>query len=251
MKILVCIKRVPATDTRVKVGADGTSLDPSGVQYVLNPYCEFAVEEALRRVEAVGEGEVVCLTVGSQEAEKELRTCLAMGADRALRVPCDSAFALPPATVAQALAEVVRAEAPDLVLCGKQAVDRDNAQTGAYLATLLDWPCVTEAVALEIGTGTAHVEREADAGHEIFDIALPAVVTCAKGLNEPRYANLKGIMAAKKKPLETVEGALADSGVVVHAMELPPGRPAGRIVGEGADAVPALIEALQTEAKVL
>jgi len=252
MKIVACIKRVPATDTRVKVAADGRSLDATQVEWIINPYDEFALEAALRLKEAAGAGEVVVVCLGPAEATKELRTCLAIGADRAVLLRDPQAAERDALTTAAALAEVVREIGPDLVLCGKQAIDRDQGQVGQRLAHALGLPCVTEIRKLEIRDGRAHVERPGEDGtSELWEVALPAVLTANKGLNEPRYASLKGIMAAKKKPIEERDAVGLIEGLKVQSMELPAARPEGRIVGEGSAAVGELVRLLREEAKLL
>jgi len=256
MKIVACIKRVPATDTRVKVAADGASIDTSQVEWIINPYDEFALEAALRVKEAAGggagSGEVIALSLGPAEASKELRTCLAIGADRAILVKDPDASRRDAQVTAGALAAVLAELKPDLILCGKQSVDRDQGQVGILVAYALGLPCVTEISRLEVAAGQATVERAGESGTtERYQVKLPAVLTCQKGLNEPRYANLKGIMAAKKKPLEERDaGALTDA-LQVRGLELPAARPAGRIVGEGAGAVDDLVRLLRQEAKVI
>lgn len=251
MDSIVCVKRVPATTTRVQVAADRKSLDPSGVEFLLNPYDEYAIEEALRRKEAAGAGSVTALSFGDAAALKELRTVLAMGADAALLLQSAFAPGADGATTARVLAGAIRGRAFDLLLFGKQAVDRDQHGVGPMVATLLGVPCVTEVVELAIADGRAVCVREIEGGRETIETPLPCAITCQKGLNEPRYASLKGIMAAKKKPLEVQEVAVDGMVVEVLDMRLPPPRPAGRIVGQGAAAVPALIDALRHEAKVL
>ena len=252
MKIVACIKRVPATDTRVKVAADGVSLDPTQVEWIINPYDEFAVEAALRLKEAAGAGEVVVVSLGHPDAAKELRTCLAMGADRAILVKDPDAARRDATATAAALAAAIRPLQPDLVLCGKVAVDRDQGQVGTRLAHLLGLPVVTEIRALAVSGGSATVERAGDEGTtEKLELRLPAVLTCTKGLNEPRYASLKGIMAAKKKVIEEQEAQGLSDLLATRAMEPPPARPEGRILGEGPAAVDELVRVLRQEAKVL
>ena len=252
MKIVVCVKRVPATDTRVKVGSDGASIDATQVEWVINPYDEFAVEAALQIKEGAGAGEVIALCLGPAEATKELRTCLAMGCDQAVLLKDADASARDATATSAALAAVIAELSPDLVLCGKQAVDLDQGQVGALLAARLGWPCVTEIKALAVADGQATVEKGGDAGtREKYTVALPAVLTCNKGLNEPRYASLKGIMQAKKKPIDERDAQLGEPHVTTSALELPAERSGGRIVGEGADAVPELLRLLREEAKVL
>lgn len=247
---VVCIKQVPDTETRVKVAADGRTLDPTGVTMVLNPYDEFAVEQALRVKEQLGAGEVVVVTLGGAGVQTTLRNALAMGADRAIHLKSDSA-APDSLTVARALADAIRGLDAGIVWLGKQAVDGDGAQVGPMLATLLGRPCVSVIAKFELAGTTAKVEREIEGGREQIEVPLPAVFTADKGLNEPRFASLKGIMAAKKKPIEERPIALGAPLLERVSLELPPPRGAGRIVGEGVGAVPELVRALREEAKVL
>jgi electron transfer flavoprotein beta subunit len=247
---VVCVKQVPDTDTRVKVAADGRTLDPNGVTLVLNPYDEFAVEQALRVKESLGAGEVVAVSLGAAGVQTTLRNVLAMGADRALHLRLDAA-APDALTIAKALADAIRGLDAGLVWLGKQAVDDDGAQVGPMLATLLGRPCVSNVSTFELAGTTARVEREIEGGREQLEVPLPAVFTTDKGLNEPRYASLKGIMAAKKKTIEERAVEAAAPHLERLALELPPPRAAGRIVGEGAGAVPELVRVLREEAKVL
>jgi electron transfer flavoprotein beta subunit len=250
VKIAVCVKRVPDTETRIKVAAGGKAIDEAGVKFILNPYDEFAVEEALRRREAAGGGEVVVLSLGPEVAQETIRTALAMGADRGVLLKSD-ARVLDPLVVARLLAGELRDGGFDLVLFGKLAVDDYNHAVGPMVAELLGLPCVTAVAALELKDRRGTAEREIEGGVEVVEFALPAVLTVDKGLNQPRYPALKGIMAAKKKPLDLKPVEVGAGRVEVLELALPPERKAGRVVGEGPDAVPALIEALRTEAKVL
>ncbi|MBI2401466.1 MAG: electron transfer flavoprotein subunit beta/FixA family protein [Gemmatimonadetes bacterium] len=250
MKIAVCIKRVPDTETRIKIAADGRSIDESGVKFVLNPYDEYAVEEALRRKEAAGSGEVVVIALGPDAAQETIRTALAMGADRGVLLQADARI-LDPSVIARALVTELRDGGYDLVLFGKLAIDDYHHAVGPMVAELLRLPCVSAAARLELGDGKATAEREVEGGVEVVEFPLPAVLTADKGLNEPRYPALKGIMAAKKKPLEVKPVTLEAGGLEVLELALPPERKPGRILGEGPGAVPALIRALRTEAKVL
>jgi electron transfer flavoprotein beta subunit len=246
---VVCIKQVADTETRVKVAADGKTLDPAGVTWILNPYDEFAVEEALRTKEALGAGEVVVVSVGGAGAQTVLRNALAMGADRGIHLKAEGSP--DPLAVARALAAAIRPLAPQLVWCGRQAIDDDAGQVGAMLATLLELPCVTTVAKFTLEGTKAVAERDIEGGREVVEVDLPAVITTDKGLNEPRYASLKGIMAAKKKPIEEAAADLGEANLTVTALELPPPRAAGRIVGEGAAAVPELVRVLTEEAKLL
>lgn len=250
MKIAVCVKRTPDTETRIKIAADGKSIDESGVKFVLNPYDEFAVEEALRQKDAAGDGEVVVIALGGDASQETVRTALAMGADRGILLKTD-ARPLDPLPVAKALAAELEAGGYDLILFGKLAIDDYNHAVGTMVAELLGLPGVSSIAHLELSDGKGTAEREVEGGMEAVEFELPAVLTADKGLNEPRYPALRGIMMAKKKPLEVKEVTLEGGGIEVLELAPPPERQPGRIVGEGPDAVPALIEALRNEAKVL
>jgi len=249
VKIAVCVKRVPDSEARIKVNAEKSGIDESGIKFVLNPYDEFAVEEALKLKEASG-GEVVAVSVGGQASQETIRTALAMGVDRGVLLE-SATLPLDPLPIARALAGELKDGGFDLLLCGKTAIDDSSQAVGPMVAELLEWACVTSISALEISDGRGRAEREIEGGVEVVEFALPAVLTADKGLNEPRYPALKGIMQAKKKPLEVKPVSLDDTGIEVVNLAPPPERPAGRIVGEGVDAVPALIEALRNEAKVI
>ena len=247
MKIAVLIRRVPDTTAKIVIGGSGTAIDPTGVKHVPNPYDEYAIEAAITL--AGDAGEAVAIAFGPDTVQETLRTALAMGCHRAVHLQGEpSADGLANARV---LAEQLKDGGYDLILCGKLAVDDYNQQTGPMLAELLGLPCATAITSLEVAGGTATVAREVEGGTESASCPLPAVLTCDKGLNTPRLPGLKGIMGAKKKPLEVVPVAVSGVQATVASLALPPERPEGRIVGEGAGAVPALIEALTSEAKVL
>lgn len=249
MKIAVCLKRVPDTTAKIAVAGDRVSIDDAGVKFVPNPYDEFAIEAALALKEAAGAGETVVVGLGPDSVQETLRTALAMGIDRAVHLQgAGSADAL---AVARALAAELKDGGYDLVLLGKMAVDDYNHAAGPMVAELLGLPCVTAAVKLAVANGALEAEREVEGGVEVLTASLPAVVTCDKGLNTPRLPSLKGIMAAKKKPLDVKPVALDAGAFTVTALELPAERQAGRIVGEGPDAVAELVRLLRTEAKVL
>jgi len=247
---VVCIKQVADTETRVKVGADGKTLDPAGVTWVLNPYDEFAVEEALRIREKQGAGEVVAISLGGPGVQTTLRGALALGADRAIHLKTDT-LAPDPLAVARALAAEIGGLQADLVWFGKQSVDDDQAQVGPMVAELLELPCATAIAKLELDGARATVEREIEGGCEIVELTLPAVLTAEKGLNEPRYASLKGIMAAKKKPIDEKPAQLGEPRLEILALELPAPRKAGRVVGQGVEALPELVRLLREEAKAI
>jgi electron transfer flavoprotein beta subunit len=247
---VVCVKDVADTETRVKVGADGKTLDPAGVTWILNPYDEFALEQALRTKESLGAGEVVVVSLGGAGVQTVLRTALAIGADRAIHLKSD-ASAPDSLQISRALAAEVGPLAPGLVWFGKQAVDDDAAQVGPMVAELLQLPCVTVVAAMKLEGLQAVVEREIEGGREVVEVTLPAVLAAEKGLNEPRYASLKGIMAAKKKPIDEKPAALGEPNLEIVSLSLPPARAAGRVVGQGVGAVPELVRLLREEAKVI
>jgi electron transfer flavoprotein beta subunit len=252
VKSIVCVKRVPESDARVRIGGDGRRIDPSGVKYTLNPYDEYALEEAISLAEASDEGSVTVMTVGDDASEETLRTALAMGADEAILLDAgEDAPASDGLAVARALAEELRDREFDLLFFGKQAIDDDNMQVPAMVAELMELPCATVVVDLEVDDGRATATREVEGGHEVVEMELPAAVSAQKGLNEPRYASLKGIMAAKKKPLDRQDVQLETSGLELLSLEEPPEPEAGEIVGEGPDAAPELVRKLHEEAKVL
>jgi len=250
VKIAVCVKRVPDTEARIKVAGDGKSIEESGVKFVLNPFDEYAVEESLKLKEQAGGGEIVVISLGTDANQETMRTALAMGADRGILLKTDVA-APDTLAVAKALAAELKEGEYDVVLFGKLAVDDGTHAVGAMVAELMDLPCVSSISKLEVADGKGTAEREIEGGVEIVEFALPAVLTTEKGLNEPRYPALRGIMMAKKKPLETKEVSVEVSGVEVTGLAHPSERQEGRILGEGPDAVPALIDALKNEAKVL
>ena len=249
MKIAVCVKRVPDTEARIKISADGTSIEESGVKFVLNPFDEYAVEEALKQKEQAG-GEIVVVSLGTDSNQETMRTALAMGVDRGVLLKTD-VKAPDSLAVAKVLAAELKQGEYDLILFGKLAVDDGCHAVGAMVAELMELPCVSSIGSLEIADGKGTAEREIEGGVEVVEFSLPAVLTAEKGLNEPRYPALRGIMMAKKKPLETKDVELVANGVEISALAYPPERKAGRIVGEGVDAVPALVDALKNEAKVL
>jgi electron transfer flavoprotein beta subunit len=249
MKILVALKQVPDTETKIKVAADGQSLDPADVKWITSPYDEYALEEALRLKEAKG-AEVVAVSVGEEKAKDILRNALALGADQAVLVK--SAATGDPLAVARTLAGFAEGKGFDLLLFGNKGFGADNGAVGAMVAEFLGLAQANLVTKLELGEGTFRAEREGDSGTEILEGSLPAVVTAQRGLNEPRYASLKGIMAAKKKPIEEVDGAPVAAAARVSGLTLPPARPEGRkLAGDVPAQASALFDLLRNEAKVL
>ena len=259
MKIVVCMKQVPSSEARIEIAGDGLSIDRSELEMVVNPYDEYALEEALRIKEAKGEGEVIVVSVGPEKAKEAIRSCLAMGADRGVIVTDESYHGGDTLGVARVLADVIKGLEPDLVFCGKLSIDLENDGTAIALAEYLDLPHVSLVNHLEWSeNGAGKASREIEGGKEIVEFVLPVVLTAEKGLNEPRYASLKGIMAAKRKPIEEVTPSMgaADvgseaSGVQILRMEPPPERSGGKkLEGDPEETVPQVVVLLKNEAKV-
>ena len=248
MNAICLIARVPDTAARVKAAADGKTMDEDGVQFVINPYDEFALEAAIQFKEKTG-GELTVIHVGGADFSKDLRQCLAKGADRAVHLKTDAP--LGPHAISALASEKIKGLMPATVFCGKQAVDGDVGATGVMLAGLLDVPAISKVSSLEFGDDGATCTREIEGGTESIATSLPAVFTLEKGANEPRRAGLKEIMAAKKKPLDVEEVSAPAPKLEMLSFELPPARAEGRIVGEGPEAVSELVRLLREEAKVL
>ena len=249
MKILVPIKRVVDYNVKVRAKSDESGPDLSNAKMAINPFCEIAIEEAVRIKEAGNAEEVIAVSVGDSASQEQLRTCLALGADRAILV--ETQEAVEPLGVAKALKEVVSKENPDLIILGKQAIDGDSNQTGQMLAAMLDLPQGTFASEVDLQDGKAQVTREIDGGLQTLSLSLPAIVTTDLRLNEPRYASLPNIMKAKKKPIEQINAS--DLGVDTSPrieqikVEEPPKRKAGIKVKSVAE----LVQKLKNEAKVI
>ncbi|MFL5470122.1 MAG: electron transfer flavoprotein subunit beta/FixA family protein [Gemmatimonadaceae bacterium] len=250
MKIAVCIKRVPDMDVRFRIGADNVSLDEAGLKFDLNDFDAWAIEAALQLKDKNPGSEVSVISLGPDVVQETIRKALSMGVDRGVqlktdRVPFDAL------AIATTLSAELKNGAYDLVLFGKMSPDSSNGAVGPMTAELLGLPCVTAISSLEIADGKGKAKRELEGAQEIVEFPLPAVLTVDEGLNPARLPSLKGIMAAKKKPLEVKPAQIPEPKAVVRKLELPPERKAGRVVGEGAAAVPELVKLLQTEAKVL
>jgi electron transfer flavoprotein beta subunit len=248
MKIAVCISHVPDTATRIKLGADGKSIDPTGVTFIINPYDEFAVEEALKTKELTG-AEVVVISLGGEANKESIRKALAMGADQGVLLKEDGYY--DSLSVAYALAKEIRVQNCDLVFFGKQSVDYDNGITGQLTAEILGYNCISVVVAFKLEGNKITAEREIEGGREVMETVLPCIITTQKGLNEPRYASLKGIMASKKKVIEEKPANAVNDLTEIIKLTLPPTKQPGRIIGTDASAVPELVRLLREEAKVI
>jgi electron transfer flavoprotein beta subunit len=250
LRIAVCIKRVPDTEMRFAIAANRTSIDPAGLKFDLSDFDGYAVEVALRLVEKQPPGEVVAITLGPDATQETLRKALSRGVDRgvhlsAAEVPFDGL------AIARALAAELQEGGYDQILFGRMATDSGNGTVGPMTAELLGLPCVSAVSGLELGDGRGTAQRELEGATETVTFPLPAVLTIDEGIARPRLPSLKGIMAAKKKPVESRPAALGPVRLTVDQLELPKERAAGRIIGEGPDAVPELIRLLRDEAKVL
>jgi electron transfer flavoprotein beta subunit len=255
---IVCVACVPDTASVIKIGPDG-AIEETGIKWIVSPYDEYALEEALQITEAKG-GEVTVVTYGPDRAEAVLRDCLARGAHKAIHVNGGQATLGDSFTIAKVLAGAIKDLPFDVILTGYKGVGTDSGQVSQMLAEILDLPHVGNVTTLEVGDGSLVAGREVEGGRETVECPLPAVVTCQKGLNEPRYAALKGIMAAKRKPVEKIE--VASLGIEegtepfyrVRALELPPAKEAGKVIqGEDdpAGAAAELVRMLRDEAKVI
>ena len=253
LKILVPVKRAVDYNVRVRAKADGSGLDIANAKMAMNPFDEIAVEEAVRLKEAGVAGEVVVVSAGNAACQETLRTALALGADRALLIETPVDLDLQPLAVARLLAALCGREPPDLVLCGKQAIDDDAAQVGAMLAAKLGWAQATCASRLEIDAGArlARVTREIDGGHETLEARLPLVVSADLRLNEPRYATLPNIMKAKKKPFDTLTPAELGVEVAPQLAVLGYAEPPRRAAGVRLSGVAELVDKLKNEARVI
>ncbi len=260
MKILVGVKHVPDTETEIRIAADGRSIDESGVKWIVSPYDEYALEAALRIREARDAGEVVAVCAGREAARATLRHALAMGADRAILLEDPRFERCDGLQRARALAAIAAAEEPALVLLGKYGVGTDEGQTAPMLAELLGWPNASAVCRFELTADGFRAEREVEGGREIVEGRLPAVISCDKGLNDPRYPSLKGIMQAKKKPLEVktagelgLEAAELDTPLLVlEKLEPPAPRPPGvRIEAPPLEAAERLVRLLHEQRKLL
>jgi electron transfer flavoprotein beta subunit len=250
VKIAVCIKRVPEMDVRFKIAPSGTSVDETGLKWDMSDFDGYAVEAALQMTEKLATGEVIVVTVGPDAAQETLRKALSMGAARAVHLKADP-IPFDNFAIARALAAELQGGGYDLILFGKMSIDSSNGAVGPITAELLNLPCVAAASKLEVANGKGTARRELEGAAELLEFPLPAVVSIDEGVARPRYPSLKGIMAAKKKPLDVKPAQLGDVRMTVSTMALPPERAPGRILGYGVAAVPELVRLLQTEAKVL
>ncbi|MBA4013393.1 MULTISPECIES: electron transfer flavoprotein subunit beta/FixA family protein [unclassified Phenylobacterium] len=244
MKVLVPVKRVIDSNVKARVKSDQSGVDLANVKMSINPFCEIAVEEAVRLKEKGTASEVVVVSIGPAQAQETLRQALAMGADRAVLIQTDQD--LEPLEVAKVLKAAIAEENPNVVIMGKQAIDGDNNATGQMLAAILDWPQATFASAIELSADTAKVTREVDGGLQTIEVGLPAIITADLRLNEPRYASLPNIMKAKKKPLDVKEAASLGVDLKPHLKVLKVAEPAKRSAGIKVETAGDLVANLKT-----
>ncbi len=249
MDIIVCVKRVPDTETRVRFSDGATVIEPEGVKYIVSPYDEFALEAAFRTTEAGEGGQVTVITLGEESSQETLRAALAAGADAAVLLR--GSVTMDGLATAKALVAEIETRDEQLVLFGVKAGDDDQQQVGPMVATLLGRPCASNVTSFEVDGDVIRCDRDVEGGTEVVELDSPAVVTLTKGAFELRYASLKGIMAAKRKPLEVKDAELSEAQLTVQRLDYPPERAEGRIVGTGGEAVPDLVRLLRDEAKVL
>ena len=249
MKILVAIKRVVDANVKVRVKADGTGVDLTNAKMAINPFCEIAIEEAIRIKESGAADEVIAVSVGPQVSQEQIRTALALGADRGILVVTEEQAE--PLAVAKILKTIVDKEGIDLVILGKQSIDTDNNQVGQMLAALCNYPQGTFASKAEIKDGKIEVTREIDGGEQTVLLSLPAILTTDLRLNEPRYASLPNIMKAKKKPIDVTTAAELGVDIISKLQTLSIAAPAERTAGIIVESVEELVNKLKTEAKVI
>ncbi|MFI5263271.1 MAG: electron transfer flavoprotein subunit beta/FixA family protein [Candidatus Kapaibacterium sp.] len=250
MKIIVCVSHVPDTTTKINLASDAKNIDIGGVKFILNPYDEFAVEEALRLKEKNG-GEVIALSVGSDSAKEAIRQALAMGADRGILVKGEKNDSF---NVAEMLAQAIKPLSADLILLGKQSIDFDGMEIAPMLSELLDLPAAAVITGLSIDGTNAVAEKEVEGGKEIISLPLPCIISCQKGLNDPRYPSLPNIMKAKSKPIEEIAGASSKPRSLVIKMDKPEKKRANKLInvdGNAARAAIELVKMLHEEAKVI
>jgi electron transfer flavoprotein beta subunit len=250
VKIAVCIKRVPEMDGAFRIAASGTAVDETGLKWDMSDFDGYAVEAALQITEKAGAGEVHVISLGADVVQETLRKALSMGCARGVHLKCDL-VPYDPFAIASALATELQGGGYDLVMFGKMSIDSANGAVGLMVADLLGLPMVHACSKLDVGAGKGTARREIEGGGELVSFPLPAVVSIDEGIARPRYPSLKGIMSAKKKPLEVKPAQLGPVRLTVEKMDLPSPRAAGRIVGDGASAVPELVRLLQNEAKVI
>ncbi len=250
MKIIVCVSHVPDTTTKINVASDGKNIDPAGVKFILNPYDEFAVEEALKLREK-NTGEVIAISVGSDAAKEAIRQALAMGADKGILVKGEKSDSF---SVAEMLANAIKPLSPDIILLGKQSIDFDGMEVAPMLSELLDLPAATVVTGLVIDGMNVTTEKEVEGGKEMISLTMPCIISAQKGLNDPRYPSLPNIMKAKSKPIEEIAGTASTARTLAIKMDKPEKKRMGKIIkgdGNAQGAAAELVKMLHEDAKVI
>jgi electron transfer flavoprotein beta subunit len=248
MKIIVCVSLVPDTTTKIKISVTNKSIDEAGVSFVINPYDEYAVEEAVQLKEKNG-GDVTAISFGNDKYKEAIKKAFQMGADTGILIKADGEF--DSFTVAKNLADAIKEINPDIILFGKQSIDFDGSQIPAMVGELLNLPSVNIVTKLEINGSAATIEREVEGGKEIIEANLPLIIGTQKGINNPRYPNLKSIMASKSKPITEKAPSYTGNKLEVTEMKLPAAKSKGKILDGGAASVTELVKLLREEAKVV
>jgi electron transfer flavoprotein beta subunit len=248
MKIIVCVSLVPDTTTKIKISGTNKSIDEAGVSFVINPYDEYAVEEAVLLKEKNG-GEVIAISFGTDKYKEAIKKAFQMGADTGILIKSDGEF--DSYTVAKNLADVIKELNADVILFGKQSIDFDGSQIPSMVGELLNLPSVNVVTKLEIAGNKATIEREVEGGKEIIEVNLPAIIGTQKGINNPRYPNLKSIMASKSKPITEKQPTYTGNKFEIIEMRLPQAKSKGKILTDGAASVPELVKMLREEAKAV
>lgn len=249
MKVIVCVSLVPDSTTKVKIASDGKSLDTNGVQFILNPYDEFAVEEAVQYSEKHN-AETIAISVGSDSSKESIKKAFQMGVQKgvSIKTPDDNIDSF---TVAKNLSDFINNEKPDIVFLGKQSIDFDGSSLPSLISELTGIPSINVVVSLKVENNEVTVEKEIEGGKEVITTSLPVIIGTQKGINNPRYPNLKSIMAAKKKEVEVIDAAYTENLTEVSEMKLPPSKGTGKILTDGVNSVPELVKLLREEAKVI
>jgi electron transfer flavoprotein beta subunit len=249
MNIIVCVSLVPDSTTKVKIAPDNKSIDQTGVSFIINPYDEFAVEEAVQLKEKNG-GEVTVISFGTDKAKEAIKKAFQMGGDKGILIKSDTEN-FDSYTVARNLADVIKSKNPDIILFGKQSIDFDGMLIPNMVGEMLDLPAINVVVKLEINGTKVTAEREIEGGIEIVESSMPIIIGTQKGINNPRYPNLKSIMASKSKPIEEAKPTYTGNKTEILEMSLPQAKGKGKILEGGAEQVPELVRLLREEAKVI
>lgn len=250
MKVIVCMKQVPDTEANIKIDSDNKSISEAGIKFIINPYSEYAVEEAIKLKEAGKAESVTAISWGPERVTEALKTAVAMGVDDVLLLKTDTS-SVDTFSTAKILAEKIKSMEYDLIIMGKETIDDGSMQLGPMLGELLNIPCVTVVTKLDVDGEQVTAKREIEGGSETVETTTPCIITCQKGLNEPRYPSIRGVMMAKKKQITAEPVSYESENVSINNLSYPAARAEGKVVGEGADAVPELVRLLREEAKVL